>query len=49
MMKFEMPTVNCVSPGSLPPKSLNTFANTGTMNATSAISTMSAKETTTAG
>src|SRR2546430_11656311 len=49
VMKSERPTVNFVSAGSLPPKSLNTFANTGTMNATSASRTAIAKEMTTAG
>ena len=45
----EMLIVNCVSPGSSPPKSSNTFANTGTMNATSASITISANDVTTAG
>ena len=47
--RWESPTVNRVKAGSFPPKSLNTFANTGTMNATSASKTTSAKLMTTAG
>ena len=41
--KCETSTVTCVIAGSLPPKSLNTPSNTGTMNTTSAIITRPAK------
>jgi hypothetical protein len=43
VMKSESPTVTLVIAGSSPPKSSNTPANTGTRNATRAISTTSAK------
>ncbi len=45
----ERPTVNLVIAGSSPPKSLKTLTKTGTMNAISAIITISAKDSTTAG